>query len=114
MIQRYQENTYLAQIVVYDGYFESSGQVMLDANASIQQQTREVLAQIDRLLSSIDADKTHLTRVQMWLNDMNDFYAMNAVYEEWLKDVPKPVRACVGATLIEGAKIEIQVFGYRR
>ncbi|KGI55374.1 RidA family protein [Campylobacter sp. MIT 97-5078] len=114
MIQRYQENTYLAQLVVYEGCFESSGQISLNPYASIQEQTKEILEHIDILLSSINANKTHITRVQMWLNDMRDFYQMNEVYEAWLKNCPKPARACVGATLIEGAKIEIQVFGYQK
>ena len=36
---------------------------------------------------------------------------MNEVYELWLKDSFKPVRACVGATLVKGYLVEIQAFG---
>lgn len=112
MIKRYEEDNRMAQLVVSGNFFESAGQVSLNHNLSTAEQTKEILGKIDKLLASINADKSAITRVQIWLNDVNDFDAMNAVYDEWLKDSPKPVRACVGSTLIMGCKLEIQVFGY--
>lgn len=112
MIKRYDENNRLSQLVVSGGRFESAGQVSQNHHLSTAEQTKEILAKIDYLLESINANKSNITRVQIWLNDMNDFDAMNAVYEKWLEKSPKPARACVGSTLANGYKIEIQVFGY--
>ena len=112
MIKRYQEDNRMAQLVVSGNFFESAGQVSLNHQLNIKEQTKEILANIDKLLSTANASKKDITRVQIWLNDINDFDEMNAVYDEWLKDSPKPVRACVGSTLAKGCKLEIQVFGY--
>ena len=111
-MRRLLEDKRMSQIVSYNGFFETAGQV--SKKDTIRAQTKEALDKIDDLLQRVGADKTHITRIQIWLNDMNDFESMNEVYEEWLKDYPKPVRACVGATLVSGYKIEIQAFGYTR
>ena len=101
----------MSQIVVSGDFFETAGQVSLADG--IKAQTKEALAQIDELLRLINADKSQLTRIQIWLSDMKaDFAAMNEIYDEWIKDVPKPVRVCVGAGFLDGYKIEIQAFGY--
>ena len=111
MIKRFDEDHRMAQLVTAGDFFETAGQVSL-ANG-ICNQTRECLAQIDALLAKINADKTNITRIQIWLADMSaDFAAMNEVYDAWIKDFPKPARVCVGAGFLDGYKIEIQAFGY--
>lgn len=112
MIQRYEQNHRLSQLVVYGKFFESSGQVSENHHLSTAEQTKEILNKIDSMLSTINASISHITRVQIWLNDMNDFDEMNEVYERWLENSPKPARACVGSKLAKGYKIEIQIFGY--
>lgn len=112
MIKRYNQNNRLSQLVISKGYFESAGQVSENHHLNTAGQTKEILAKIDSLLDLINANKSNITRVQIWLNDMNDFDEMNAVYEKWLEKSPKPARACVGSTLANGYKVEIQVFGY--
>ena len=112
MIQRYEQNHRLSQLVVYGKFFESSGQVSENHHLSTAEQTKEILDKIDSMLSTINASISHITRVQIWLNDMNDFDEMNEVYERWLENSPKPARACVGSKLAKGYKIEIQIFGY--
>lgn len=112
MIQRYKENHRLSQLVVYDKFFESSGQVSENHHLSTGEQTREILGKINSMLESINANKSNIVRVQIWLKNMNDFDEMNAVYEKWLENSPKPARACVGSSLAKGYKIEIQIFGY--
>lgn len=112
MIQRYEQNHRLSQLVVYGKFFENSGQVSENHHLSTAEQTKEILNKIDSMLSTINASISHITRVQIWLNDMNDFDEMNEVYERWLENSPKPARACVGSKLAKGYKIEIQIFGY--
>ena len=111
MIQRFEEDHRMAQIVVAGGFFETAGQVSLADG--IQNQTRQALLQIDTLLAKINADKSNITRMQIWLADMKgDFALMNEIYDAWIKDSPKPARVCVGADFLDGYKIEIQAFGY--
>lgn len=112
MITRYEENHLMSQIVCYQKYFETAGQIAQDAQANIQVQTKQALDSIDSLLEKINANKSNLVRIQIWMTDISQFDLMNEVYEKWLEGYPKPVRACVQSGLIAGGYlIEIQAFG---
>lgn len=111
MIERINPGKRASQMVVVNGRIETSGIVALDLEAGIAAQTRCVLNQLEQWLAEIGAGKANLTRMQIWLADMAEFEAMNAVYDAWVGDAP-PVRACVGAPLAApGYRIEIQGFG---
>ncbi|WP_349974997.1 RidA family protein [Pseudomonas sp. WHRI 8519] len=110
MIERINPGRRASQMVVVDGRIETSGIVALQSG-DIAAQTRCVLAQLEQWLTQIGAGKGNLTRMQIWLADMNEFAAMNDVYDAWVGDQP-PVRACVGAALATpDYRIEIQAFG---
>lgn len=66
------------------------------------------------LYLKIGASKGDLIQIQIWLANMQDFDAMNEIYDAWIKNYPKPVRACVGSALAEGYLVEIQAFGKLR
>ena len=60
-------------------------------------------------LSSIGARLDHVVRTTVYLADMNDFAAMNAVYATYFSS-PAPARATVqAARLPKDARIEIDV-----
>ena len=59
-IQRQLTNERMSQIVVHSGTVYLAGQVGDDMNAGIEQQTRETLANIERLLDLAGTDKTKL------------------------------------------------------
>ena len=102
----------LAQMVIH-GTSQTAylaGQVADDATADITGQTQQILAQIDRLLAEAGTDKSKLLSCTIFLPDMADFAAMNAVWEPWLAPGHAPARATVGAALAApGYRIEIQV-----
>lgn len=113
MITRFKSNDRVSQAIRYGEFFETAGQVAADTAAGIADQTQQVLAAIDDLLSSLDVTKRELTRVQIWLADMSHFAEMNVVYERWLAGYPKPVRACVESRLATREYlVEIQAFGF--
>jgi enamine deaminase RidA (YjgF/YER057c/UK114 family) len=69
-----------------------------------------VLAQIDALLAGIGSDKTRILSATIYLPDIADFAAMNAVWDAWVPQGHTPARATVEAKLASPAyKIEIQV-----
>ena len=73
-------------------------------------QMQEVLANIERLLSAAGSDKTRLLMATIYLHDMNDYAAMNAVWDAWLPVGTAPARACVEAKLANpGFKVEMVV-----
>ncbi|MFJ4375308.1 RidA family protein [Pseudomonas japonica] len=111
MIERINPGKRASQMVLVADRIETSGIVALDLEGDIAAQTRCVLAQLEAWLAQVGAGKANLTRMQIWLADMGEFEAMNAVYDAWVGAQP-PVRACVGAALAApGYRIEIQAFG---
>ena len=65
----------------------------------ITTQTREVLASVEQLLKRAGSDKSRLLIVTLYLRDMADYDAMNAVWDEWVPEGSAPTRACVEARL---------------
>jgi enamine deaminase RidA (YjgF/YER057c/UK114 family) len=109
-LQRYHVGKRLADMVVHGGTIYLAGQVADDLSADVTTQTRQVLANIDQLLGEVGSDKTKILSVTIYLPDMNDFGAMNAVWEAWVPAGQTPARATVQARLAaSGYKIEIQV-----
>jgi len=87
-----------------------AGQVAEDKDADITEQTRSVLRQIDRLLAEAGSHKTRLLSATIYLPDMDDYQAMNAVWDAWVPHGETPARATVAAKLANPKyRIEIQV-----
>lgn len=87
-----------------------SGMIPEDTSADITGQVRQVLAEIDALLARGGSDKSKILSAQVWLSDIGDFAAMNAVWDAWVVPGHTPARATVEATLSEPAmKVEIMV-----
>jgi enamine deaminase RidA (YjgF/YER057c/UK114 family) len=109
-IQRHHVGKRLADMVVHGGTIYLAGQVADDLNADITTQARQVLARIDRLLGEAGSGKDRMLSATIYLPDMADFAAMNAVWEAWIVPGQAPARATVQAKLAaSGYKIEIQV-----
>jgi enamine deaminase RidA (YjgF/YER057c/UK114 family) len=110
MIQRYDVGRRMSEMAVHAGVAYLAGQVAEDENADITGQTRQVLAAVDALLARAGSDKTRILRAQIFLADLADFDAMNAVWEAWVVEGHAPPRATVQAALARpGWKIEVVV-----
>lgn len=110
MIQRFDTGPRMSEMTVHNGVAYLAGQVAEDDSLDISGQTREVLAQIDALLARAGSDKSKLLRAQIFLVDLADFAAMNAVWEQWVVPGHTPARATVQAALANpNWKIEIVV-----
>ena len=89
-----------------------------DASApvgDIKQQTRMVLAQIDKLLAKAGTDKSKLITAQVWLTDMSHFAEHNAAWNEWVDADNPPVRACLHSPQLwkAGMLVEVMVTAAR-
>ena len=101
-IQRQLTNERMSQIVVHSGTVYLAGQVGDDMSAGIEQQTRETLVNIERLLDLAGTDKTKLLSVTIYLKDIDaDFAGMNSVWDKWLPKGVAPARATVESKLCE-------------
>ena len=91
-----------------------AGQVPDDLTADITVQTQQVLANIDAVLAQLGGTKADIASVQVWLADMADFAAMNAVYDAWVDRDNPPARATGEAKLATpGYKVEFIVTAAR-
>jgi len=92
-----------------------SGQVPIDpatgnvVEGDIAAQTHRVFRNIGEILKAGGASFEHVVRTTVFLADMNDFAAMNAVYATYFS-APAPARATVQVSrLPKDARIEIDV-----
>lgn len=109
-ITRIEPGQRLSQAVVHGNTVYLAGQVAEDATADITGQTHQVLAQIDKLLAEAGSHKSRILRAQIFLADIGDFAAMNAVWEKWVPAGQTPARATVQAALAKPAwRVEIMV-----
>ncbi|SEQ56775.1 Enamine deaminase RidA, house cleaning of reactive enamine intermediates, YjgF/YER057c/UK114 family [Pseudomonas sp. NFACC02] len=101
-IQRQLTNERMSQIVVHNGTVYLAGQVGDDMAAGVEQQTREALNSIERLLDLAGTDKTRILSVTIYLKDIDAHFAgMNSVWDTWLPKGVAPARATVEAKLCE-------------
>ena len=92
-----------------------SGQVPIDPSSGniidgdIAAQTRRVFDNLGAVLAAGGRSFTDVLRTTVFLADMNDFSAMNAVYAQYFSE-PYPARATVQvARLPKDARVEIDM-----
>lgn len=101
-IQRQLTHERMSQIVVHNGTVYLAGQVGDDMTAGIEQQTREMLATVERLLDLAGTDKSRILSATLYLKDIDAHFAgMNSVWDKWLPKGVAPARATVEAKLCE-------------
>ena len=99
MVQRFDVGARLSEMTVHNGVCYLAGQVPADAAQDMAGQTTQVLAAVDALLARAGSDKSKLLMCQIFITDLADFPAMNAVLEAWLPAGHAPARATVVARL---------------
>lgn len=79
----------------------------------IEAETRQVMENLGAVLEAAGFTFEHVVQSQVFLTDLDDFAAMNAIYEGYFGD-GAPARATVGvATLPRGARVEIIMIAAR-
>ena len=98
-IERMEVGQRMSRIVKHNETVYLCGQVGADANTDITEQTRTMLDKVDVLLDQAGTDKSYILSATIYLRDMKDFEAMNAVWDSWIPEGHAPARACVEARL---------------
>lgn len=101
--------------VLSGNYAFVSGQVPMDPVAGklvqgdIGAQTEQLFNNLKTVLAAAKLDLSHVVKSTVFLVDMNDFQAMNAVYAKHMP-APYPARSTIGvASLPLGARVEIEL-----
>ncbi|MCV2402755.1 RidA family protein [Marinomonas sp. C2222] len=98
-IERMDIGQRMSQIVKHNETVYLCGQVAEDANQDIGEQTQTMLDKVDSLLEKSGSDRSYILSATIYLRDMNDFDAMNAVWDQWIPEGHAPARACVEAKM---------------
>lgn len=107
-IQRIEPGQHFSAAVVGGGHLYISGTIGNTHDASIEVQTREVLARLDELMAKAGTNKSNMLSATVYLPHIRDFEAMNRVWDAWVDPDNKPARATVEARLaIESLRVEI-------
>jgi len=95
-----------------------SGQIPVDpvnnevVPGGIRAQTKQVLQNLQAILNAEGASLQHVVKTTIYLQDLDDFKAMNEVYATYFTE-PYPARATVQvAALPRGVLIEIEAIAY--
>ena len=109
-----------SQAIVAGQLLFCSGQIPLDPvtgqmiEGDVTAQTRRVLENVRAILVAANATFDDVVKTTVFLADMSDFAAMNAVYAEYFS-APAPARSTVqAARLPRDARVEIEVIATLR
>ena len=100
-----------SQAIVADGFVFVAGQVALNPSTNelelgdVGSETRRTLQNIRAILEAAGSALRDVVRVGVFLADIRDFDAMNAVYREFFP-ADQPARTTVGAQL---PKIKVEI-----
>ena len=110
-IDRIEVSKRLSEAVVHNDTVYLCGQVADELKADIRSQTREVLANIDKMLARAATDKSRLLSATVYLKSIADYKAMNELWDAWTAPGAAPARTCIGGVALfsPDALVEITV-----
>ena len=104
-----------SQAIVAGNMVFTAGQAGLDpmtmklVEGGIEAQTQQVLMNLKNVLETAGSGMQYVVKTTVYLVDMNDFAAMNAVYARFFPENP-PARTTVAAAALPlGARVEIEL-----
>lgn len=90
------------QAIAAGGLLFVAGQIPLDPGSGevvgggdVSQQTEQVMANLSAILAAAGVGFKDVVKTTVFLADLNDFGAMNAVYARFFDEASAPARACV-------------------
>ena len=98
MITRLEPGARMSEAVIHGDTVYLAGQVG-EPGEDVTAQTWTVLSEIERLLAAAGSDKSKILMATIWLADIADFAAMNAVWDAWVDPANPPARATSEAKL---------------
>ena len=98
-IERKETRKRMSRAVIHQGTVYLCGQVAKDSEQGIEDQTQTMLDKVDQLLQDYGSDREHILSATIYIKDMQDFAAMNKVWDNWVPAGHAPARACVQASM---------------
>ena len=106
-IRRIEAGPRMSQAVIHGNTVYLAGQVGAPGK-SVTEQTKAVLAEVDRLLRESGSEKSKILQAIIWLADMADFAEMNAVWDQWV-DLPNAPARATGEAKLAGPEYRVEI-----
>lgn len=107
-----------SQAVVHNNILYCSGQIGLDPESmkivkgGVEAETHRVMKNLEQLLLEAGTSFSKVLKCSIFLDDMNNFAAVNEIYGSYFADNP-PARETVAVkTLPKNVKVEISCIAY--
>ncbi|MCO2181188.1 RidA family protein, partial [Pseudomonas aeruginosa] len=85
-IERFEVVKRRAEMALHGNTVYIGGQVADDPSGDIQDQTRQILENIDRLLQGVGSDRGQVLSVRILLAHREDYAGLNQVWDQWFPD----------------------------
>jgi enamine deaminase RidA (YjgF/YER057c/UK114 family) len=109
-VTRHDQTAILSQAVEHGDTVYLAGIVAKNIDQDVKGQTKDVLADIDRLLAKCGSNKSKILQATIWVTDIRNRAPMNEVWTAWVDAKNLPARACIEAKLADPkALVEIMV-----
>src|SRR3954464_4132739 len=96
-ITRHDPSSILSLAAEHGNTVYLAGIVAKNLDNDVKGQTKEILAEIDRLLGKCGSNKSKVLQAQIWVTDIRNRAPMNEVWTAWVDKSNLPARACVEA-----------------
>lgn len=106
-IRRIEAGPRMSQAVIHGNTVYLAGQVGTPGK-SVAEQTKDVLASVDRLLKEAGSDKSKILQAIIWLADMADFAEMNSVWDKWV-DGPNASARATGEAKLATPEYKVEI-----
>ena len=108
-----------SQAIKAKDFVFASGQIPINpatgaiVDGAITEQTTQALNNVKAILEAAGTDLEHVVKTTVYLANMNDFAAMNAVYAQFFKE-PYPARSAVAVkSLPKEVLVEVEVLALK-
>ncbi len=104
-----------SQAIRANGFVFASGQIPTDprsgeiVRSSVEEQTRQVLENLREVLEAAGSSLAKAVKVTVYLSDIRNFEAMNAVYAQYFGETPPARSTFEVAALPKGVDLEMDV-----
>ena len=109
----YSQGVNLGNLIFFSGQIPLNPLTGEMVDGDIKAQTKQSLENVKALLEDQGLDFSNVVKTTVFLDNMNDFAAMNEIYAQYFVE-PYPARSAIAvAKLPKGALVEVEVIAYK-
>lgn len=109
----YSQGVHAGDFVYVSGFGPVKPETLAEINGDVAAQTDRCLENIEAVLAEADGSLADAVKLTVYLDDMDDYEAMNDAYAERVPDDVPPARVCVESARLPGdVAVEIDAVAY--